>query len=105
MMDNKCNIIISAKNTDCIEPDVLDMFDLIIEIKLTNHAQMKEIYSKIFERDIPDHLLKKIPEYAFTQEYLMRHLVMYFNCKHKTTDDFIIEMLLKKINHFVPVKS
>lgn len=52
-------------------------FDVKLELKLCDHHQIKSIYKKMLDRDIPTELLQRIPENKYTPTTIIYHVKNY----------------------------
>lgn len=68
-------------------------FDIKMELTPCHHYQMNVIYNKFFERNIPNELLKQIPEHKITPATFIQKLLPYI-LKHELTDSEILQSVM-----------
>lgn len=72
-------------------------FDIKLHLKACDHYQMKTIYKKFFERDIPDNIIDDIPEYKITPATFVSRMLPYILTDH-TDQDILYQFTNEKIN-------
>ena len=68
-------------------------FDVKLELKLCDHHQIKSIYKKMMNRDIPNELLQQIPENKYTPATIIYHIKTYI-FDIDATDQEILSQLI-----------
>lgn len=71
--------IITTNHIDHLDPAFYRdaRFDQRIEFKLANHFQIKTIYQKLLDKEIPDEVLKRIPQYKYSPAKIIYLLKEY----------------------------
>lgn len=68
-------------------------FDIKIELTPCDHFQMNTIYSKFFERNIPQNLLQQLPELEITPATFIQKLLPYILTPNLTDSDILKDLL------------
>ena len=71
--------IVTTNHIDHLDPAFYrdGRFDVKIELKLTDHYQIQSIYHKFLNRQIPEHLLMRIPENVYSPATIIFHIKDY----------------------------
>lgn len=65
-------------------------FDVKIELRKADHYQIKAMYLKFIEREIPAEILERVPEYTYTCATIIAQLQQFIMCKD-VEDSIIME--------------
>lgn len=68
-------------------------FDIKIELTPCDYFQMNTIYSKFFERNIPQNLLHQIPELEITPATFIQKLLPYILTPHLDDNDILKDLI------------
>ncbi len=71
-------------------------FDVNIELQECDRYQISEIYLKMIGKELPENILRLIPEYKFTPADVIYHIKNYIFNKHATAEE-ILEPFIEKI--------
>jgi len=72
--------IITTNNIEILDPAFVrdGRFDVKIHLEACNHYQMNLIYNKFFNRNIPEEIVKKIPDLKITPATFIYKLLKYY---------------------------
>lgn len=92
---NGTTFVITTNHIEKLDPALYrdGRFDIKIHLSACDHYQMQTIYKKFFNKEIPEELLKKIPENKITPATLIQKLLPYI-LKPDTDDLEILQEII-----------
>jgi hypothetical protein len=89
--------IATTNNLDRIDPVFYrdGRFDLKIHMSRCDHYQMNTIYNKLIKRNIPQNLLKKLPENKYTPTQFIFNIKDHISDINNVSDANILEFFIK----------
>lgn len=87
-------VIMTTNHLEMLDPAIYraGRMDLILNLKLCDHHQIREIYRRIIKREIDVNVLNKIPIDTYTPAKIIFHLIKYIGSE--MSDDEIMATLI-----------
>ena len=88
-------VIITTNHLEKIDPALYrhGRIDNLIEMKKSDHYQIKKIFKRFIQRDIDENVLKSIPEDKYTPAKIIFSLKMWVKKRHETDNVIMSEFI------------
>jgi ATP-dependent 26S proteasome regulatory subunit len=83
--------IVTTNHIDHLDPAFYrdGRFDIKIELKLCDHYQIKSIFSKMLKRELPNEIIKMIPENKYSPATIIYHIKNYIFDSMKHSEEIM----------------